>query len=312
MPGVGKTWVVEKLWEELEIDNARTRTVTFGPASEPEEFIGGLFPESGDTFPPNFKYVPGVLMELAVEANANPNLHYYIFIDEINRANLPKVMGALMTIIETSKRYQPSEGTKVCEEQPLSERAKEEYRVVLPHENGNSIYFGLPNNLYIVGAMNTSDRSVIHLDSALRRRFSFLRINTLLSTNGLEYLKKSLTQGDSTGFWNDANLQNSSELFSHFVALNEELSRIIGPDGVIGHSYFFDATWCKSPAELFSQKCKRETMELTDDEADFMEKVFSSAIDPRKITSRSFKHYFKKDLPRPVIKDLLEKRFFKT
>ena len=49
-------------------------------------------------------------------------------------------------------------------------------------------------------------------------------------------------------------------------------------------------------------------MELTDDEADFMEKVFSSAIDPRKITSRSFKHYFKKDLPRPVIKDLLEKK----
>ena len=151
VPGVGKTWVVEKLWEELEIDNARTRTVRLDLHPNLRNLSADYF-QSLDTFPPNFKYVPGVLMELAVEANANPNLHYYIFIDEINRANLPKVMGALMTIIETSKRYQPSEGTKVCEEQPLSERAKEEYRVVLPHENGKSIYFGLPNNLYIVGA----------------------------------------------------------------------------------------------------------------------------------------------------------------
>ena len=312
VPGVGKTWIVEKLWKELEIDTDHTRTVTFGPASEPEEFIGGLFPQSEGTFPPNFKYIPGVLMELAELANADSTNDYYIFIDEINRANLPKVMGALMTIIETSKRYKPTEFSKACEAQPLTVSAKKEYRVSLPHEEGNSIYFGLPDNLYIVGAMNTSDRSVIHLDSALRRRFSFLRINTLLSKNGLEYLAKSLIKADSKGFWNEASLEKCSELFDHFVALNEELLKIIGPDGVLGHSYFFDAAWCKNPDEMFKQKCKTNTVDLTESEADFMDKIFSSPIDSSKITTSSFRQYFENNLPRDIIDSLIEKNILKV
>ena len=71
VPGVGKTWMVRKLWNRLGIQTAAdiqtyTRTVTFGPATEPEDFVGGLFPQPGSS-PPTFEYIDGVLMELAVK-----------------------------------------------------------------------------------------------------------------------------------------------------------------------------------------------------------------------------------------------------
>ena len=310
VPGVGKTWIVKKLWNELGIPPSRTRIVTFGPASEPEEFVGGLFPESGGTFPPNFKYVEGVLMELAMLANDDPEHHYYMFIDEINRANLPKVMGALMTIIETSKRYDPNRtGSKAWRKTPPPPPPEPtEYRVSLTHEEGCTIYFGLPKNLYLVGAMNTSDRSVIHLDGALRRRFSFLRINTLLSSNGLEDLVQSLSSVNSVGFWSGPHLHECNELLRSFVELNEELWKIIGPDGVLGHSYFFDAGWCESPTQMFKQKCDDSGVDLSDLETEFMNKIFCSPIDPHNLTTGAYRQYGGGSiLPRLLIQNLVSK-----
>ena len=161
VPGVGKTWTVRKLWDELTIPVDNRRTVTFGPATEPEDFVGGLFPKPGIA-PPTFEYLEGVLMELAILANDNPDEDFALFIDEINRANLPKVMGALMTIIETSKRYAPTTTSRAWMGSPplpptSGSTEEAEYRVALAHENGKNVYFGLPTNLYIVGAMNTSD-----------------------------------------------------------------------------------------------------------------------------------------------------------
>ena len=267
VPGVGKTWMVRKLWNRLGIQTAAdiqtyTRTVTFGPATEPEDFVGGLFPQPGSS-PPTFEYIAGVLMELAIAANdePDPDKKYVLFIDEINRGNLPKVMGALMTIIETSKRYDSTAAaTRAWTSQPPSPPTspddEAEYRVALMHENGNTIYFGLPENLYIIGAMNTSDRSVIHLDGALRRRFSFMRIDTMLSENGLDDLVQLLASADISGYWNENNLQDCRDIFDKFASLNEELFKIIGPDGVLGHSYLFDASWCHSPLDLFVEEWK--------------------------------------------------------
>ena len=260
VPGVGKTWTVRKLWDKLTIPVDNRRTVTFGPATEPEDFVGGLFPKPGIA-PPTFEYLEGVLMELAILANDNPDEDFALFIDEINRANLPKVMGSLMTIIETSKRYAPTKtsrawmGSPPLPPPPVSTE-EAEYRVALAHENGKNVYFGLPTNLYIVGAMNTSDRSVIHLDGALRRRFSFIRVDTMLSEDGFDDFLQALQDSDDSGYWMDVNIDECRDLLWKFVELNKELWKIIGPDGVLGHSYFFDAKWCKTPFEIMKQRCQ--------------------------------------------------------
>jgi hypothetical protein len=246
-------------------------------------------------------------MELAMLANDDPENNYFMFIDEINRANLPKVMGALMTIIETSKRYDPNPPvTKAwLDTRPPPPPAPTEYRVSLAHEEGRTIYLGLPNNLYIIGAMNTSDRSVIHLDGALRRRFSFLRIETMLATDGLDNLLQSLADVDDKGFWSENNLQNCRELFQHFVNLNEQLWKIIGPDAVLGHSYFFDAGWCKSPVEMFKEKCDNASLALSDDETQFMMSIFLSPMDPSNLTTRSHRHHHGPILPRRIVSSLV-------
>ena len=126
-------------------------------------------------------------------------------------------MGALMTIIEISSDMTPLQQHRAWTSQPPSPPTspddEAEYRVALMHENGNTIYFGLPENLYIIGAMNTSDRSVIHLDGALRRRFSFMRIDTMLSENGLDDLVQLLASADISGYWNENNLQDCPRYF---------------------------------------------------------------------------------------------------
>ena len=286
VPGVGKTWMVRELWDRLEILPADiptyTRTVTFGPATEPEDFVGGLFPQSGSS-PPTFEYIAGVLMELAIAANddPDPDKKYVLFIDEINRGNLPKVMGALMTIIETSKRYDSTDpATRSWTRQPPSPPAnpddEAEYRVALMHENGDTIYFGLPKNLYIIGAMNTSDRSVIHLDGALRRRFSFMRIDTMLSEDGFEDLLQALEQSDDSGYWMSVNIDDCRDILAKFVELNELLWEVIGPDGVLGHSYFFDAGWCKSPLNILEDRWEAHnpTTVLTTSQIEVIQNIF--------------------------------------
>lgn len=280
VPGVGKTWTVRKLWDKLEIPVDNRRTVTFGPATEPEDFVGGLFPKPGIA-PPTFEYLEGVLMELAILANNTPGEDFALFIDEINRANLPKVMGALMTIIETSKRYDPTATSRAWMGSPPlppppGSTEEAEYRVALAHENGENIYFGLPTNVYIIGAMNTSDRSVIHLDGALRRRFSFIRVDTMLSEDGFDDFLQTLEDSDDSGYWMDVNIGVCRDLLEKFVELNKELWKIIGPDGVLGHSYFFDAKWCKTPFEIMKQRCEEHDPPkvLAQPQLDFMENIF--------------------------------------
>jgi hypothetical protein len=297
VPGVGKTWMVRELWDRLGIRPADiptyTRTVTFGPATEPEDFVGGLFPQSGSS-PPTFEYIAGVLMELAIAANDDPDKKYVLFIDEINRGNLPKVMGALMTIMETSKRYDSTDpATRSWTRQPPSPPVNPadgaEYRVALLHENGDTIYFGLPKNLYIIGAMNTSDRSVIHLDGALRRRFSFMRIDTMLSEDGFEDLLQALGQSDDSGYWMSFNIDDCRDILAKFVELNELLWEVIGPDGVLGHSYFFDAGWCKPPINILQDRWETQNPGgvLSNSQIDIIEKIFRNRLN-KGFSSRAY------------------------
>lgn len=133
-------------------------------------------------------------------ANARP---YYLVIDEINRGNIAKVFGELITLIEKDKR-----NSLECE---------------LPYSKKR---FTLPPNLYIIGTMNTADRSIAVLDTALRRRFSFIEIEPSLEVFNLPSV--------------EAKINDTVELPKLLEALNKKVAEKLDRDHRIGHSYFMD------------------------------------------------------------------------
>lgn len=141
-PGTGKTWVAMQVIKFLtNSDDARWRLVQFHPSYSYEQFVEGLRPTASDGAI-TFKPVPGLLLEMVERAKRSRDSHY-LLMDEMNRANLPRVLGELLFLFE----YR-------------------DVKVDLPYTRG----FSLPDNLYFIGTMNTADRSIRSVDAALRRR----------------------------------------------------------------------------------------------------------------------------------------------
>jgi len=157
-PGTGKTYILNRLKQRYEPD--RYRFVTFHQSYGYEEFIEGLWP-TVDNGAVNYDIKRGVFQELCDEAMRRRNESFAIFIDEINRGNVSKIFGELITLIEVDKRARESVGP---ESHPV-------YSVQLPYSKRK---FSVPTNVDIIGTMNTADRSLALLDTALRRRFEFI------------------------------------------------------------------------------------------------------------------------------------------
>lgn len=155
-PGTGKTYLAKHLAAELAQDSTdeRVKLVQFHPSYAYEDFFEGYRPDKTDEGQVSFKLVAGPLRRLAEEAAkpGNESKPYFLIIDEMNRANLAKVFGELYFLLEY--------------------RDDRIYLQYSPNEP-----FTLPDNLYIIGTMNTADRSIAMMDAAIRRRFAFIELH---------------------------------------------------------------------------------------------------------------------------------------
>jgi len=179
------------------------RWITFHQSYAYEDFVEGLRPitDQGDSGMLSFEIKPGIFRILCARAQDDRNNQYVLVIDEINRGNIAKVFGELMTLVEADKR------DKLSIELPYS---KEPFRV--------------PENLSIIATMNTADRSIALLDVALRRRFAFLEL--LPEPELLDSLVISVVEEDPLS------------LGKCLRTINQHIIELRGQDYQIGHSYF--------------------------------------------------------------------------
>lgn len=223
-PGTGKSHVVAAIadaWEDetgrhLAGDGNGKYAITLHPNTTYEEFVEGLrYDEETGVF----RRKNGFLRNIVRSAMMDPESDYLVLIDEINRANVPKVFGDLLLTMESSKRA-VWDGL----------RWRGGMAVTLPYSED---LFYVPSNIFLIGTMNTTDRSIAPLDSALRRRFGFIRVEPLMG----EALRSQII--DTDGQLSAARVERSVDQLTN---LNEALRRCLGPSAMLGHSYLFGAT----------------------------------------------------------------------
>lgn len=201
-PGVGKTFMAKRLaYSRIGFkDKSKVLMIQFHQSYSYEDFIEGIRPVDA-----KFKVVDGVFKEFCIKAQNDKSNNYYCIIDEINRGNISKILGELMMLIEADKR--------------------DIEKLKLPY-SGEEFY--VPENLYIIGMLNTADRSLALIDYALRRRFSFYKVKPAFNNEKFkQYIESYL-----------------DERFERLIEQIKELNVAICDDDSlgngfeIGHSYF--------------------------------------------------------------------------
>lgn len=200
-PGVGKTFTAKKLAYVMmgEVDDSRIEMVQFHQNYSYEDFIMGYRPDGSD-----FKLTDGIFYRFCQTAANHPDKEFFFIIDEINRGNMSKIFGELLMMIEKDYR-----GTKVT----------------LAY---NGMPFSVPENLYIIGMMNTADRSLAMIDYALRRRFSFFEMEPGFNSEGFTAYQAKFAN------------ETFNVLIDQIKVLNKEITedKSLGRGFQIGHSYF--------------------------------------------------------------------------
>jgi len=207
-PGVGKTFIAKRLAYTLigTQDDSRIKMVQFHQSYSYEDFIQGLRPDDNG----GFKLKNGVFYDFCRQAQRHSGIDHFFIIDEINRGNLSKIFGELLLLIESDKRGRANE-------------------MPLTYGDKDSEPFYVPDNLHIIGTMNTADRSLAMIDYALRRRFAFIALEPLFNPKFIDFL---MAKGISMLF--------AEEITSRIIALNNKIlnDRNLGKGFQIGHSYF--------------------------------------------------------------------------
>ncbi len=206
VPGVGKTFSIKSIIRNSFSNLAENsiEMIQFHQSYSYEEFVEGLRPQMNG----GYDIEKGIFYDICTNARENPENEYFLIIDEINRANLSKVFGELLMLIENDKR--------------------EIYTVRLPYSKEE---FTVPSNLYIIGTMNTADRSLALVDYAMRRRFSFITLKPAFGTKKFNnYLKNKMELGPD----------QIEKIDSRLIKANDMIRDILGEEFEIGHSYFIE------------------------------------------------------------------------
>ena len=218
-PGVGKTYAAQRLAFSImgAKDTSRVKVVQFHQSYSYEDFVMGFRPDGN-----GFRLVEGPFYKFCTTAEEDNERPYFFIIDEINRGNLSKIFGELLMLIEGDKRG-----------------GKNALRLLYKDEQ-----FSVPANVYIIGMMNTADRSLAMIDYALRRRFAFFDMEPAFASDGFGIKQASI----------------SNPKFNSLIAEVERLNKAIAADASlgagfrIGHSYFctnelVDDAWLSSVVE---------------------------------------------------------------
>jgi 5-methylcytosine-specific restriction protein B len=222
-PGTGKTWTARgfaRWWLKTKTlgDGDPVEWITFHPSYSYEDFVEGLRPTAGTGA--TLQLEDGVFKRFCDAARGDPDSRWLLIIDEINRANVAKVLGELITLLELDKR--------------------DDVSVRLPYSR---TCFTVPSNVYMLGTMNTADRSIRLLDTALRRRFAFVELLP----------DASLLEGGSV---------EGLALDQLLTRLNRRIARYIDREKQVGHALFLRGEQPITDAAEFTRVIRQDIVPL--------------------------------------------------